>query len=66
MMIEDLIAESAGELGAAVCEERPGVLLVLPLQVALQRVLSAETPSTLPILNNTEREKDVSGALGQN
>ncbi len=50
MMLEDHVAEPAGELNPALCEERAGKLLVLPLKMTLQRALRAETSLALPVL----------------
>jgi hypothetical protein len=50
MMLEHHLAEPAGELNPALCEECPGELLVLPLKMTLQRALRAETSLALPVL----------------
>jgi hypothetical protein len=50
MVLEHHVAEPAGELNPALCEERAGKLLVLPLKMTLQRALRAETALALPVL----------------
>jgi hypothetical protein len=50
VMLEHHLAEPAGELNPALCEEGAGKLLVLPLKMTLQRALRAETSLALPVL----------------
>jgi hypothetical protein len=50
MVLEHHVAEPAGELNPALCEERAGKLFVLPLKMTLERALRAETSLALPVL----------------
>jgi hypothetical protein len=50
MVLEHHLAEPAGELNPALCEECPGELLVLPLKMTFERALRAETTLALPVL----------------
>jgi hypothetical protein len=50
MMLEDHVAEPAGELNPALCEEGAGKLLVLPLKMTFERALRAEPSLALPVL----------------